>query len=95
VQVNETERSDEYVHFGWKVPVANATHHDATDVSVEISCRDRNDIEIARFTSNDNAVPQGTTVNVTESTVMKKALWQQANHWTVKISDFSGLRNSQ
>ena len=89
VQVKETERSDEYVHFGWKVPVTNNTSLDATNVSIEISCRSSNDIEIDSFTSNNNAVPRGKTVNVTASTLIEKSLWQQANHWTVRISNFS------
>jgi tetratricopeptide (TPR) repeat protein len=89
VQVRATEQDDEYVHFGWKVPVTNVTNHDATDVSVEISCRDSSDIEIDSFVSNANAIPQGKTINVTASTLMKKALWQQADHWTARISDYS------
>jgi tetratricopeptide (TPR) repeat protein len=89
VQINKTSQDDTYVEFGWKVPITNNTDNDATDVSVEVSCRDRNDIEIDSFTSNDNAVPSGKTVNVTKSTVMDTPKWRQADHWVVKISSFS------
>ncbi len=96
VEFHVTDRDDIIVSFGWKTVVTNSSGQDSKEVTVQLSFRDKNDIEIETRTKLDNVIADGNSATITDSTSLEPKVWNQVDHVVVLVTNrSSGLSSDK